>query len=73
MLRTIPYQQKILANIIQGVLAALATAHQTGIIHRDLKPENIMLVGLELDAPLNLATPPPRKSHGLWSGLPQWR
>ncbi len=31
-------------HIIDGILAALETAHHAGVVHRDLKPENIFLL-----------------------------
>ena len=31
------------AEVLQGILGALATAHEKGIVHRDLKPSNILI------------------------------
>ena len=36
-------------QILRGILAGLAAAHQLGIVHRDLKPSNVMLVGNSLE------------------------
>ena len=32
-----------LATVMEGVLAGLAHAHDSGVVHRDLKPENILV------------------------------
>ncbi len=42
--------QRSAVNIMKGVLAALAAAHQAGVIHRDLKPANILLTVTPSDA-----------------------
>ena len=39
-----PLPPAAVLEIVRGVSAGLATAHQRGLVHRDLKPENIFLV-----------------------------
>jgi serine/threonine-protein kinase len=38
-----PLSPRRIVHIVSQVLAALASAHETGVLHRDLKPENIMV------------------------------
>src|SRR5260370_19113127 len=38
-----PISERLLINLVSGIVAGLKALHDADIIHRDLKPENIMI------------------------------
>ena len=47
--------ERLVAQWMRELLAALVHVHANGVVHRDIKPENILLATLAPDSPLLLA------------------